>query len=187
MIGWSNDHRLDSTIRYANAAVRNLQHASSFLFSNHITYDSRYYRSTDAARYYDAFGEMFGGIGGYPIVASPFYHQTTDRLETINHEQIVEICKSTVASMILLASSPAMIKGLDLARLRGTSAEIRREASPESGISSYEIAYRPADNPELSGISSMLQMPPCSKQVPELLSGLEPSTPLVCMDGTGPV
>ncbi len=153
MIGWSNDHRLDSTIRYANAGIRDLQHASSFLFSNLITYDSKYYRSTDAARYYDAFGEMFGGIGSYPIVASPFYHQTTDRLETINHEQITEICRSTVASMMLLALSPAMIKGLDLVRLSGTTAEIKWTAGSESGISSYEIVYGPADYPELNSIS----------------------------------
>lgn len=149
MIGWSNDHRLDNTIRYANAGIRDLQHASSFLFSNLITYDSKYYKSTDAARYYEAFGEMFGGIGSYPIVASPFYHQTTDRLETVNHEQIFETCRSTVASMMLLASSPAMIKGLELVRLRGNSAEIKWTASPESGISSYEIVYGPAENPDL--------------------------------------
>ncbi len=149
MIGWSNDHRLDNTIRFANAGIRDLQHASSFLFSNLITYDSKYYRSTDAARYYEAYGEMFGGIGSHPIVASPFYHQTTDQLETVNHEQIFETCKSTVASMMLLASSPAMIKGLELVRMQGTSAEIRWTASPESGISSYKIVYGPAENPDL--------------------------------------
>ena len=51
--------------------------------------------------------------------------------------------------MMLLASSPATIKGLEQVRMQGTSAEIKWTASPESGISSYEIVYGPADNPDL--------------------------------------
>ena len=31
MIGWANDHRLDNTIRYSNAGIRDVQHAASFL------------------------------------------------------------------------------------------------------------------------------------------------------------
>ena len=27
MIGWANDHRLDNTIRYSNAGIRDVQHA----------------------------------------------------------------------------------------------------------------------------------------------------------------
>jgi Zn-dependent M28 family amino/carboxypeptidase len=49
MIGWTNDHRLDNTIRYTNDGIRALQHAAAFLFSKMITYDSRYYKSTVAS------------------------------------------------------------------------------------------------------------------------------------------
>ena len=41
MVGWMNDDRLDNTIRYANAGLRDLQHAAAFQFSNLITYDAR--------------------------------------------------------------------------------------------------------------------------------------------------
>ncbi len=147
MVGWSNDHRLDNTIRYANSGIRDVQHAGSFLFSKLITYDSRYFRGTDAISYYNAYGDIFGGIGGHPIVASPYYHQSTDLLETVNHQLITESCKSAVASMMLLASSPSRINGLELVRRRGSNAEIRWEPSPEAGIVSYTIVYGPADDP----------------------------------------
>jgi hypothetical protein len=48
MIGFANDQRLDNTIRYSNAGIRDIQHAAAFLFTDLITYDTRYYRSTDA-------------------------------------------------------------------------------------------------------------------------------------------
>jgi len=147
MVGWSNDHRLDNTIRYANSGIRDVQHAGSFLFSKLITYDSRYFRGTDAISYYNAYGDIFGGIGGHPIVASPYYHQSTDLLETVNHQLITESCKSVVASMMLLASSPSRLGGLELVRRQGNTAEIRWEPSPEAGIVSYAIVYGPADDP----------------------------------------
>ena len=50
MIGWANDHRLDNTIRYSNPGIRDIQHAAAIQFSNLITYDALYYKSTDAAR-----------------------------------------------------------------------------------------------------------------------------------------
>ena len=50
MIGWANDHRLDNTIRYSNPGIRDIQHAAAMQFSNLITYDALYYKSTDAAR-----------------------------------------------------------------------------------------------------------------------------------------
>jgi len=65
MIGWANDHRLDNTIRYSNAGIRDVQHAASFL-TKLITYDARYFKSTDAASYYEAYGDIVGGIGRIP-------------------------------------------------------------------------------------------------------------------------
>src|SRR5690606_18808508 len=63
MVGFANDHRLDNTIRYSNAGIRDVQHAAAFLFSRLITYDSRYYQNTDAHALFDGFGDVLGGIG----------------------------------------------------------------------------------------------------------------------------
>ncbi|MFO7767465.1 MAG: M20/M25/M40 family metallo-hydrolase, partial [bacterium] len=63
MFGWSGDHRLDNTIRYSNAGIRDVQHGAAMLFSGLITYDALYYKSTDAAAYYEAYGDIVGGIG----------------------------------------------------------------------------------------------------------------------------
>jgi len=79
MIGWANDYRLDNTIRYSNAGIRDVQHAASFL-TKLITYDARYFKSTDAASYYEAYGDIVGGIGSYPVLGNPHYHQPTDDL-----------------------------------------------------------------------------------------------------------
>jgi Zn-dependent M28 family amino/carboxypeptidase len=56
MLGWSNDNRLDNTIRYSNDGIRDVQHAAALKFTQMITYDAFYYRSTDAAAIYDGYG-----------------------------------------------------------------------------------------------------------------------------------
>ncbi|MFP4624722.1 MAG: M28 family peptidase, partial [Gemmatimonadota bacterium] len=108
MVGYANDHRLDNTIRYSSAAVRDLQHAAAFLFTDLILYDAHYYRSTDAHALYDAFGDVIGGIGSYPILASPHYHLEHDVLETINHRLVTEVTKTTIASILRLAAGPPL-------------------------------------------------------------------------------
>ncbi len=81
MIGWANDARLDNTIRYSNPGIRDIQHGAAILFSRLITYDALYYKGTDAASYYDAYGDIVGGIGSYPVLGNPHYHQPNDLLE----------------------------------------------------------------------------------------------------------
>lgn len=112
MIGWCENNRMDNTIRYSNEKIRDIQHAASFLFSELITYDSRYIKSTDAAAYYEEFGDVVGGIGSYPVLGSPFYHQATDRIETVNFHLIGEVAKSTIAALMCLASNPPPISDL---------------------------------------------------------------------------
>ncbi len=146
MIGFANDHRLDNTIRYSNDGIRDIQHAAAFLFTNLITYDAKYYKSTDAAAYYDAYGDIVGGIGSYPILGNPHYHQPHDVLETINQQLVAEVSKTTVATLMLLASSPSRLKDLVVAR-RGGNAEVSWTASPESGVREYIVAYGPASEP----------------------------------------
>jgi hypothetical protein len=110
MGGWMEDGRLDDTIRYSSAHVRDVQHSAAFLFTNLITYDAKYYRGTDAGPFFDAYGEITGGIGGYPILASPHYHETHDVLETISPQLIAEIAKTSVASIMLMAQQPELPK-----------------------------------------------------------------------------
>ena len=103
-IGWTNDARLDNTIRYSNPAIRDIEHGAAMLFTRLITYDARYFKGTDAASFYDAFGDSVGGIGSYPVLGSPHYHQASDVLEFENHELIAETCKTTIATVMRLAA-----------------------------------------------------------------------------------
>ena len=139
MLGWSNDHRLDNTIRYSNPGIRDIQHAAAAQFSKMITYDALYYKSTDAAAYYEAYGDIVGGIGSYPVLGNPHYHQSHDILETINHELVTEASKTTVATLMLLASSPSRLRDLKVTRFAGGTAEISWAPSPEKGVSSYIV------------------------------------------------
>jgi hypothetical protein len=146
MVGYANDHRLDNTIRYSNDGIRDLQHAAAFLFSDLITYDARYYKGTDAHALFDAFGDVIGGIGSYPVLASPHYHQTHDVLEIINHELLRETARTNVATTMLLASSPSRLKGLEAVR-RGKAVELTWGPAPERDVQQYVVAYGPAADP----------------------------------------
>ena len=151
MLGWSNDFRLDNTIRYSNPGIRDVQHAAALQFSELITYDALYYKSTDAAAFFDAWGDIVGGIGSYPVLGNPHYHQATDLLDTINQEQVTETCKTTVATLMLLASSPSRIVGLEVERHRGTEVSLAWSPSREKGVVAYEVAYGPAADPHRDG------------------------------------
>jgi Peptidase family M28 len=148
MVGWANDHRLDNTIRYTSPGIRDVQHAAALEFTNLITYDSRYYRSTDAAAYYETYGDIVGGIGSYPILSSPHYHQSHDVLENMNHQLITEVAKTTAATLVLLASSPSRLTDLKVASFKGGTATLTWKASRERGVTGYVVAYGPTDKPE---------------------------------------
>jgi hypothetical protein len=147
MIGWTNDYRLDNTIRYSNAGIRDLQHAAAFLFSRMITYDARYFKATDAAAYYDAYGDIVGGFGSHPVVASPYYHQPTDLLESVNQQLLVEAAKANIASIMLLASSPSRVRHLKIGGMKGDAVEVSWTPGTEIGISDYTVAYGTGNNP----------------------------------------
>jgi hypothetical protein len=151
MIGWANDHRLDNTIRYSNPGIRDIQHGAAMEFSHLITYDALYYKSTDAAAYYEAYGDIVGGIGSYPVLGNPHYHQPHDLLEGINHQLIAEVSKTTTATLMLLASSPSRVAGLH-ASVSGASATVSWTPSPETGITSYVVEWGPRENPSLHAL-----------------------------------
>ncbi|CAN5592443.1 hypothetical protein BH23ACI1_BH23ACI1_24400 [soil metagenome] len=148
MVGWANDQRLDNTIRHSNAGIRDIQHGAAMHFTNLITYDARYYRGTDAAAYYEVWGDIVGGIGSYPVLGSPHYHQPHDVLETINHQLVTEVAKTTAATLMLLASSPARLTSLQVDRFSGGTATVSWTPSPEKGVTGYIVAYGPASDPE---------------------------------------
>ena len=147
IIGWTNDHRLDSTIRYSNPGIRDVQHAAAGLFTNLITYDALYYRGTDAQAYYEAYGDIVGGLAQYPVLGNPHYHQAHDTLDTINHQLVAEVAKATAATVMLLASSPSRLKDLEVRRQQDSVA-VSWTPGPERGISAYVVSWGTADQRE---------------------------------------
>jgi hypothetical protein len=142
MMGWANDFRLDNTIRYSNAGLRDVQHAAAINFSRLITYDAYYYKSTDAHALYDAWGDIVAGIGSYPILGNPHYHQPHDVLETINHQLLTEVSRTTVATIMLMASSPSR-----LTKLEATGTVATWAPAVEKGVTRYLVRWGPAEDP----------------------------------------
>ncbi len=148
MVGFAEDHRLDNTIRYSNAGIRDLQHGAAILFSEMISHDAEYYKSTDAAAYYDAYGDIVGGIGSYPILASPHYHQSHDVLETINHKLVTEVAKMSTASVMMLASSPSRVAGLEASQTpEGQGVRVSWTPAVETDVTEYLVAIGPEGDP----------------------------------------
>lgn len=143
MIGWANDHRLDNTIRYSNDGIRDIQHAVAQRFTDLITYDARYYRGTDAAAFYEAWGDIVGGIGSYPVLGNPHYHQAHDVLETINHRLVTEVAKTTAATLVMLANLPSRVRGLEAERT-GDGVSLRWDAAPERDVRGYVVTWTDA-------------------------------------------
>ena len=141
MVGWMNDDRLDNTIRYANAGLRDLQHAAAFQFSSLITYDARYYKFTDAHSLVDGFGDVVSGIGSYPVLGNPHYHQPHDVLETVSQRLVAEVARTTLASIMLMASSPSRLTGLTAARGAEGTVEAKWDAAAERGVASYRVRW----------------------------------------------
>lgn len=146
MVGYANDERLDNTIRYSNDGLRDLQHAAAFLFTRLVTYDARYYKNTDAHAYYEQYGDIVGGIGSYPILGNPHYHQSHDVLETVSQHLVAEVSRTTVASIVAMASAPSRTAGLTVSRSGGRGVA-EWQAAPEQGVAAYLLAWGPADDP----------------------------------------
>ncbi|MCX6559670.1 MAG: M28 family peptidase, partial [Candidatus Aminicenantes bacterium] len=141
MIGWADDHRLDDTIRFANAGLRDIQHAAAFLFSRLITYDTRYVMSTDGQSFYDVYGDVVSGLGSYPVLGNPYYHQPTDLLETVNHQLLVEAAKYNIAAVMLVASSPAPPKDIRIGLAKDGTVDVAWAPSPEKRVRSYVVEF----------------------------------------------
>lgn len=145
-IGWTEDHRLDNTIRYANSGLRDLMHAASIGFSRMVTYDSHYIKSTDAVPLYEAFGNVVAGLGSYPILGSPYYHTPLDRLEMVNQELIEEATKFMIATVVMMVSSPSPVRDLKAKIREKNIIEINWSANPEKGIDHYLVTVELGEN-----------------------------------------
>jgi Tol biopolymer transport system component len=141
MIGWTNDQRLDNTIRYSNPGIRDIQHGAAMLFTRLITYDALYFKNTDAAAYYDAYGDIVGGIGSHPVLSNPHYHQSHDLLEFVNHQLVAETSKTTAATLMLLASSPSRLSNLKIDSRNSSGITVSWDPARETGIASYVVTY----------------------------------------------
>ena len=145
MLGWTNDHRLDNTIRYANPGLRDLQHAAALQFSDLITYDAHYYKFTDAHSLVDGFGDVVSGIGSYPVLGNPHYHQPHDVLETVSHRLVAEVARTTLASVVLMASTPSRLTDLTATRGADGSVDLQWRAAAERGVASYRVRWEDAN------------------------------------------
>jgi hypothetical protein len=141
MVGWANDDRLDNTIRYANRGLRDLQHAAAFLFTDLITYDAHYFKFTDAHSLVDGFGDVVSGIGSYPVLGNPHYHQPHDVLETVNHRLVAEVSRATLASVILMASSPSRLAEVIVSRAPRGFIEAGWKPAIERGVTAYRVRW----------------------------------------------
>ena len=67
-------------------------------------------------------------------------------LETISHQLVAEVSKTTVATLMLLASSPSRLTNLEVAR-RNRDVAVRWTPAVESNIDGYIVAYGPEHEP----------------------------------------
>jgi hypothetical protein len=135
---------IDNTIRYSNVGLRDVQHAGAFLFSDLITYDAHYFKFTDAHSLYEAFGDVVAGIGSYPILGNPHYHQPHDVLETVSQRLVAEVAKTTIASVMLMASSPSRVEGLQANPVEGGGVALTWQPAVEKKVRGYRVRYTPA-------------------------------------------
>ena len=140
MIGYTNDHRPDMTIRWSGPGVRDVMHGAAIFFTDLITYDARYYRNTDAVSLNDTFGDIVSGMGAYPVLGNPHYHQLTDRVDTVNQRLVAEACKVTVAAIMALASSPAPVSGVTTRQLNDGSLQVTWTSAAEQ-VREYVVRY----------------------------------------------
>jgi hypothetical protein len=95
-----------------------------------------------------------GGIGSYPVLSNPHYHQSHDFLEFINHQLIAETSKTTAATLMLLASSPSRLKDVRIENRTASATTVTWTPSPEKGISSYLVTYGPENAPPTGRVTA---------------------------------
>ncbi len=142
---WTRIGRIESTVRYSNPTFKDIQHGAARLFTELVTHDARMFQSSDGRSFFDVYGDIVGGYGSYPILASPHYHQSHDAVETISPKVLAEVARATTATLMLIASSPAPVLGL--AATRGAAGtEVSWAPAVERGVT-WRVTWGPADAP----------------------------------------
>jgi hypothetical protein len=85
----------------------------------------------------------------------------------VNHELVAETSKVTVASIMLLASSPSRLKDLKCERDKGGSATLAWTANPEKGVSGYVVAWGPPTDP----YKTQMRVPRPTATIPPIKPG----------------
>jgi len=62
-------------------------------------------------------------------------------LETVNPRLIAEVSKTTVASIMLMASSPARLNGLQATRRADGVVDLKWDAAPDRGVGTYRVRW----------------------------------------------
>ena len=117
-------------------------------FSNLITYDALYYKSTDAAAYYEAYGDIVGGIGSYPVLGNPHYHQSHDLLDTHQPPADHRGRENDRGDADAARLEPVATRGLQVDSFRNGAATSSWTPSPGKGMTGYIVTWGPADKPE---------------------------------------
>jgi hypothetical protein len=150
MIGWANDHRLDNTIRTRTPASATSSTPPRSSSRNLITYDALYYKSTDAAAYYEAYGDIVGGIGSYPCSATPL---SPVARHARRHQPPADrgSREDDGGTLMLLASSPSRTTGLKVDSYQNGTAALSWTPNPEKGITatSWRGAGRQAESQQM--------------------------------------
>jgi len=145
--GWTRIGRLESTVRYSNPAFLDVEHGAALQFTDLVTYEARMFQSSDGGAFFEGYGDIVGGFGSYPILASPHYHESHDAVETISPRQIAEVAKATTATIMFLASGASPVTGLR-ARAEASRTVVTWDKAPERGVTGYRVTWGPADEPQ---------------------------------------
>lgn len=78
------------------------------------------------------------------MLASPHYHRRHDVLEHVDHRLVAETAKATLATVVLLASSPSPVRGLEVATDASGLTTVTWEKSPETDVDGYVVSWTPA-------------------------------------------
>jgi hypothetical protein len=82
------------------------------------------------------------------VLSSPHYHQSHDVLETINHQLVTEVARTTAATLMLLASSPSRLEGLRIESYANGRATLTWTCALEKDVTEYLVCWGPHDRPE---------------------------------------
>jgi hypothetical protein len=104
-------------------------------------------RGPDAASPYDVRGDIMGGLGSYPFLGTPYYHDSGDLLEIVNHQLVTQVAKFNAAAIMLLAADPSPVKGLKVVKAGVDGVEVSRTNNLENGISYYIVSWGPEGKP----------------------------------------